>query len=93
MPTWVDPPPPLLTPPQNTTTQVNLALKGLPRFKCLPEPIGQHNTTAHLLPDESEVIDVITKGFRDVQEGRLPDFPTSERVVVGGQIGGVRGAG
>ena len=32
-----------------------------------------------MVQDESEVIDVITKGFRDVQQGRLPDFSTSER--------------
>lgn len=61
-----------------TTMKVNLALKGLPTFKCLPDPIGQHRTTTHLLPDEHEVIDVVTQGFKDVQEGRLPDFPTIE---------------
>ncbi|GBF99512.1 hypothetical protein Rsub_12290 [Raphidocelis subcapitata] len=61
-----------------TTMKVNLALKALPTFKCLPQPLGQHGTTTHLLPDESEVVDVITQGFRDVQEGRLPEFPTIE---------------
>ena len=61
-----------------TTMKVNLALKDLPTFTCLPQRVGQHNTTAHLLPDEGEVIDVITKGFADVQAGRLPDFPTIE---------------
>lgn len=77
---------------------MNLALKALPTFKCLPEPRGQHGTTAHLLPDESEVVDVITQGFADVQAGRLPDFPTSEgargrrgRLFPGvGAFGGVR---
>lgn len=61
-----------------TTMKVNMALKDLPRFKCLPERVGQHRTTTHLLPDESCVIDVVTQGFRDVQEGRLPEFPTIE---------------
>lgn len=59
-----------------TTMKVNLALKDLPRFTCLPEKQGQHNTTIHLLPDESEVEQAITDCFRDVEQGRLPDFPT-----------------
>lgn len=58
--------------------QVNLALRKLPRFRCLPEPHGQHKTTTHLLPDESVVMDSLTKGFADVQAGRLPEFPTIE---------------
>lgn len=57
---------------------MNLALKGLPKFTCCPEPRGQHHTTTHLLPDESAVISSITQGFQDVQQGRLPDFPTIE---------------
>lgn len=64
-------------PPQHTP-QVNLALKGLPKFTCLPQPCGQHNTTTHLLPDEPVVLDTLTKGFADVQAGRLPEFPTIE---------------
>lgn len=149
------------------TPQVNLALKDLPTFKCLPQRVGQHNTTTHLLPDESEVIDVITQvglcasdgagsdawqarrsrpcllfhlsaaraavcrsrsrpgssacfemqfvstddgrsssaahhppnaynphprqGFQDVQEGRLPEFPTSERPPAGCSPAAARG--
>lgn len=61
-----------------TTMKVNLALKRLPTFTCLPERRGQHHTTTHLLPDEQEVIPAITRAFSDVQEGRLPDFPTIE---------------
>ena len=38
-----------------TTLKVNLALKELPRFACLPERRGQHNTTAHLVPPEADV--------------------------------------
>jgi hypothetical protein len=35
--------------------QVNLALRGLPVFSCLPQPVGQHRTTTHLLPDEDVI--------------------------------------
>jgi hypothetical protein len=55
-----------------------MALKGLPRFTCLPQPVGQHNTTIHLLPDEAEVMAALSQGFSDVQAGRLPQFPTIE---------------
>eukprot|EP00878_Enallax_costatus_P028616 GHUV01030919.1.p1 GENE.GHUV01030919.1~~GHUV01030919.1.p1 ORF type:complete len:204 (+),score=46.10 GHUV01030919.1:431-1042(+) len=58
--------------------KVNLALKGLPKFRCLPEQRGQHRTTTHLLPDESRVMKSLTQGFADVQAGQLPDFPTIE---------------
>src|SRR5262249_21767976 len=34
-----------------TTFKVNMALKGLPRFRCLPEDKGQFGSTMHLLPD------------------------------------------
>lgn len=35
---------------QGTTMKINLALSDYPRFTCLPERIGQHRTTIHLLP-------------------------------------------
>lgn len=59
-------------------SQVNLALKKLPQFRCLPEARGQHRTTTHLLPDESQVMQALTTGFADVQAGRLPEFPAIE---------------
>jgi len=59
------------------TLKVNLALSGLPQFTCLPEPIGQHHTTIHLLP-EHDVIDALRRAFRDASEGRLPEFPAIE---------------
>ncbi|MDB4997232.1 MAG: dependent oxidoreductase, partial [Myxococcaceae bacterium] len=34
-----------------TTFKVNMALRGLPKFTCLPEDKGQYGTTIHLLPD------------------------------------------
>jgi phytoene dehydrogenase-like protein len=59
------------------TLKVNLALSGLPRFTCLPEPVGQHRTTIHLLP-ERDVLENLVSAFRDAQAGRLPERPTIE---------------
>ena len=61
-----------------TTMKVNLALKGLPKFTCLPEDRGQFGSTMHLLPDESEVMSAMRTAFADVKAGRLPQFPTIE---------------
>jgi phytoene dehydrogenase-like protein len=61
-----------------TTLKVNLALKGLPKFKCLPEDKGQLGATIHLLPDEKDVIASLGKSFTDVRDGKLPEFPTIE---------------
>jgi phytoene dehydrogenase-like protein len=61
-----------------STFKVNLALKGLPRFTCLPEDKGQFGPTIHLLPEEREVMQHIKDGFRLVQEGQLDPFPTIE---------------
>ncbi|HET9158222.1 MAG TPA: NAD(P)/FAD-dependent oxidoreductase, partial [Myxococcaceae bacterium] len=61
-----------------TTFKVNMALKGLPRFRCLPEDRGQFGSTMHLLPDEGEVMASLTRSFADVEAGRLPEFPTIE---------------
>lgn len=62
----------------SSVLQVNLALRGLPKFACLPEPKGQHRTTTHLLPDEAVVLRSLREGFADVAAGRLPDFPAIE---------------
>ncbi|HEX4475004.1 MAG TPA: NAD(P)/FAD-dependent oxidoreductase [Polyangiaceae bacterium] len=59
------------------TLKVNLALKALPRFTALPEPVGQHHTTIHLLP-EHDVLGELARAFRDASSGRLPDFPAIE---------------
>ena len=61
-----------------TTLKVNLALKGLPRFACLPEDRGQYGSTMHLLPDEPEVMSAMREAFAAVRAGRLPRFPTIE---------------
>lgn len=60
-----------------TTLKVNLALSGLPKFSCLPDPVGQHGTTIHLLP-ESNVIASLTRAFGEAMAGRLPDLPAIE---------------
>jgi phytoene dehydrogenase-like protein len=61
-----------------TTMKVNLALKDLPRFNCLPENRGQFGSTMHLLPDEPDVMRAMHEAFADVKAGRLPQFPTIE---------------
>lgn len=61
-----------------STMKVNLCLKALPTFSCLPELRGQHAATIHLLPEESIVLESLRRGFEDVKAGRLPDFPSIE---------------
>ncbi|MFL5291339.1 MAG: phytoene desaturase family protein [Myxococcales bacterium] len=61
-----------------TTMKVNLALRALPRFTCLPEDRGQFGSTMHLLPDESEVMGAMNRAFADASAGILPEFPTIE---------------
>jgi len=61
-----------------STFKVNLALKGLPTFNCLPEDRGQFGTTIHLLPDEHEVLERLKESFRMVSAGKLDPFPTIE---------------
>jgi len=61
-----------------TTLKVNLAMRGLPDFTCLPasapSPFG---STIHLLEQESPMASVRAM-WADVQAGKLPDFPTIE---------------
>jgi len=59
------------------TMKVNLALSALPRFTCLPDPVGQHRTTIHLLP-EDDVLGELVRAFREARDGKLPERPTIE---------------
>lgn len=63
-----------------TTMKVNLALRGLPRFSCLPEAAPSVlGATTHLLPDAAgRPLDAVRSMWQDVQAARLPDFPTIE---------------
>eukprot|EP01116_Phalansterium_solitarium_P024526 TRINITY_DN900_c0_g1_i2.p1 TRINITY_DN900_c0_g1~~TRINITY_DN900_c0_g1_i2.p1 ORF type:complete len:268 (-),score=92.71 TRINITY_DN900_c0_g1_i2:159-962(-) len=61
-----------------STMKVNLCMKALPKFTCLPNAQGQHNGTIHLLPPEKDVIQSVRAAFDDIQKGKLSDFPTIE---------------
>jgi phytoene dehydrogenase-like protein len=61
-----------------STFKLNLALRGLPSFTCLPHHEGQFGPTIHLLPDEDVVMQSLTDSFHAAQEGTLPDFPAIE---------------
>jgi phytoene dehydrogenase-like protein len=62
-----------------TTLKVNLALAGLPAFRCLPEGTPDvWGATIHLLPDSDRPLDAIRAMWADVCAGRLPDWPTIE---------------
>ncbi len=61
-----------------STFKLNLALKGLPKFTCLPDGTTHYGPTIHLLPEEDVVTRSLVESFRAVQEGRLPDFPAIE---------------
>ena len=61
-----------------STMKVNLALRGLPKFTCLPENRNQYSSTIHLLPEEKDVMRSLREGFDAVRAGKLADFPTIE---------------
>ena len=61
-----------------STFKLNMALKGLPTFTCLPEDRGQFMSTIHLLPEEDSVIDALRRAYADVKAGKLAEFPSIE---------------
>jgi phytoene dehydrogenase-like protein len=61
-----------------STFKLNLALRDLPTFTCLPEDRGQYGSTIHLLPDEDVVIDSLVSSFHAGREGQLPGWPAIE---------------
>lgn len=62
-----------------TTLKVNLALRDLPVFSCLPEgapsPFG---ATIHLLPHSGSPMTSLREMWAEVRAGRLPAEPTVE---------------
>ena len=60
-----------------TSIKVNLCLRDLPRFSCLPERRGQHRATIHLLP-EQDTRAKLREAFAESREGRLPSNPSVE---------------
>ncbi|RKG98948.1 phytoene desaturase family protein [Corallococcus carmarthensis] len=61
-----------------TTLKVNLCLKSLPTFTCLPEDRGQFGPTIHLLPQEDDVLGALAHGYKEAKAGRLAEFPSIE---------------
>jgi phytoene dehydrogenase-like protein len=61
-----------------STMKVNMCMKKLPTFTCLPEDKGQFGPTIHLLPDEDVVIQSLRDAHADAMAGRLPEFPSIE---------------
>src|SRR3954447_22737907 len=71
-----------------TTLKVNLALRGLPQFSCLPaEAPSPFGSTIHLLPgsaglagvaDRESPMAALRAMWAEVQAGRLPEEPTIE---------------
>lgn len=55
-----------------------MALRSLPRFTCLPEEVGQHRTTTHILPPGDNVLEGVELAFQQASAGQLPSFPTIE---------------
>ncbi|MGH3738731.1 MAG: phytoene desaturase family protein [Micromonosporaceae bacterium] len=63
------------------TMKVNLALSELPRFAALPEPMGQHGTTVHLMPppaSDGSVLSAVREAFDAAADGRLAPLPPLE---------------
>jgi phytoene dehydrogenase-like protein len=61
-----------------TSFKLNLCLKRLPRFTCLPEDRGQFGPTIHLLPDEDVVLGELERSQQAAARGELPEFPAIE---------------
>jgi phytoene dehydrogenase-like protein len=65
---------------QGTTLKINLALRSLPALSCLPDGApSPWDATVHLLPDATgRPLEALRLMWREVEQGRLPDFPTME---------------
>jgi len=61
-----------------STLKVNLCLRRLPRFTCLPDNLRPLGATIHLLPEEAVVLEELEQAYRTMKAGRLADFPAIE---------------
>jgi len=61
-----------------STFKLNLALSRAPRFRCLPEQPPNFGPTVHLLPESERPIAGLIEAFREVEQGKLSEFPTIE---------------
>jgi phytoene dehydrogenase-like protein len=61
-----------------TTLKLNLALRELPRFTSLPEPVGQHRGTIHLLPDLDDPLAALRTAVDAAMAGEVPERPPIE---------------
>jgi phytoene dehydrogenase-like protein len=61
-----------------TTLKVNLALRDLPTFTALPERLGQHGATVHLLPAGEDPEAAVARAHAEAMAGDLPDDPPLE---------------
>jgi phytoene dehydrogenase-like protein len=63
-----------------TTLKVNLALRDLPRLRCLPDDApSPWGSTVHLLPDATgRPLEAVREMWRAVEADQLPEFPTME---------------
>lgn len=69
------------------TAKVNLAMRRLPTFKCMPQDQGQYRTTAHLLPGVSDggdgdagVLSALREGHSAAQRGEVAPSKASIEV-------------
>ncbi|MGH3747388.1 MAG: phytoene desaturase family protein, partial [Micromonosporaceae bacterium] len=63
------------------TMKLNVAMSDLPRFSALPEPVGQHSTTVHLMPEaaaDGSVLSATRAAFEAAAEGRMDPLPPLE---------------
>ena len=63
---------------EGTSAKINLALNGLPEFRCLPGASGpQHRTTMHICP----TVDYVEHAWDDAKYGRPSQSPLLEMTV------------
>jgi phytoene dehydrogenase-like protein len=63
---------------EGTSAKINLALNGLPNFKCLPGDNGpQHRTTMHICPS----VDYLEHAWDDAKYGRPSHSPLLEMTI------------